>query len=153
MCETEADYFVQRRDKQESEKAVGQGTILRVILDPDRHIPAGETEVWRAQYTAKQLTGSDGKPVRVSASVHRNSEDALIFNLVTAGNVFNMPGLWSPFDALVWFGLDGDDPQWKRDPDHERLYSAAVKRQVEAEAADQKKIFVPRKALARMQQD
>lgn len=154
MSVTEAEYFTQQRDRQESEKAIAAGTILRVILDPDRHIPAGETEVWRALYTAKQLTGSDGKPTRVSASVHRNSDDALVFHLVTAGNVFTMPGLWSAFDALVWFGLEKDDAIWKRDPDHERLYKAAEERHAAEAKAEAQRIVLPgRKPLVRLQQD
>ena len=150
---TEAEYFARLRDEQESAKAVRTGTILGVILDPDRHIPAGETEVWRALYVATQLTGSDGKPTHVSASVHRNSDDVLMFRLVTAGNVFQLPGLWSPFDALVWFSLETDESIWKRDPDYERLYKAMERASAAAEKAEKGRIFVPRGPLAHLTQD
>lgn len=109
--------------------AKAQGETLITILSRDRELAANVTEVWRAQYSVDSLPGWQGQTVMVSASLIRDGRDTLLFGMTVPGHLFSQPGLWSPLDALAWFGLDASDKAiWRRDPEEEARFIEGEKR-------------------------
>ena len=134
--------------RKEGEKpAREEGEMLLMILNRDRHIPAGTFEVWRAQYYTMDLPGWQGASVYVAANICRDaSNHTIVFNLVAPIYAATVPGLWSPFDALAWFALGAEDrPIWHRDPEEEA-------RMREGERRTKNGVIVPGGPVARWQQ-
>lgn len=115
-----------------------KGETLVSILSRDRELRSNDVEFWRReQYVVSSLPGWHGQDVIVSASITRSGRDMLILNMTVVGHIFQVPGLWSPLDALAWFGLPEDTASWRRDPEEERRFS-------EGEQVRKNGIVIPR---------